>query len=65
MKLAYGGEQKAKVMGKMQTGRQYEGRDSAEQLNLLVTTDGIVAAATLGGAGIPAGIRLQADAVDR
>lgn len=44
-KLAFVGEEKATVIGKMQTVRRY----SADHSVLLVTTDGLVAAASLNG----------------
>jgi hypothetical protein len=43
-KLALIGDEKANVLGKMQTVRRYEVRDSADHSVLLVTMDGIVAA---------------------
>jgi len=46
-KLALVGEEKANVLGKMQTVRRYEERDSHSVL--LVTMDGLVAAASLNG----------------
>ena len=48
-KLALVGEEKANVLGKMQTVRRYEERDSADHSVLLVTMDGIVAAASVNG----------------
>jgi hypothetical protein len=48
-KLALVGEEKANVLGKMQTVRRYEERDSADHSVLLVTMDGLVAAASLNG----------------
>jgi hypothetical protein len=48
-KLALVGEEKANVLGKMQTVRRYEERDSADRSVLLVTMDGLVAAASLNG----------------
>jgi hypothetical protein len=43
-KLALVGDEKANVLGKMQTVRRYEVRDSADHSVLLVTMDGLVAA---------------------
>jgi hypothetical protein len=63
MKLACLGEKQAEVMGKMQTVRQCEGQEPGDDITLLVTSDGLVAAATLSGRGIPAAIQFQADAV--
>jgi len=63
IKLACVGEQRADVMGKMQTVRRCKGQDPGNDIVLLVTTDGLVAAATLSGRGIPAAIQFQADAV--
>jgi hypothetical protein len=48
-KLTLVGEEKANVLGKMQTVRRYEERDSADHLSILVTMDGLVAAASLNG----------------
>ena len=50
-KLALVGEERANVMGKMQTVRRYETRDSADHSILLVTENGLVAAAVLNGTG--------------
>ncbi len=44
MKLAFVGDEKENVLGKMQTVRRYEVRDSADHSVLLVTMDGLVAA---------------------
>lgn len=48
-KLSFVGEEKANVLGKMQTVRRYESQDSADHSILLVTKDGLVAAAVLNG----------------
>jgi hypothetical protein len=45
-KLVLVGEEKANVLGKMQTVRRYEERDPADHSVLLVTVDGLVAAAS-------------------
>jgi hypothetical protein len=48
-KLVLVGEEKANVLGKMQTVRRYEERDSTDPWVLLVTMDGLVANASLEG----------------
>lgn len=52
MKLTLTGEEKANVLGKIQTVRRYEDRDSGEHTVLLVTTDGLVAVASLGATAL-------------